>query len=64
MHHKFSVTDHRYKYKIARELGIRGVGPFTFDKLDYTGNDTKRFIEGPREAKEMWNSFETFLSSN
>ena len=54
----------RYKYQVAKELGIRGVGPFTFDKLDYTGNDTKRFVEGPREAKEMWNSFKTFLSSN
>lgn len=25
------------KYAVAKALGLRGVGPFTFDDLDYTG---------------------------
>ena len=30
----------RYKYKLARDLGLRGVGPFTYDYLDPKGEDT------------------------
>ena len=41
-----------YKYALARSLGVRGVGAWTFDKLDYA-NATQR--------DAMWAAFDHFL---
>jgi hypothetical protein len=42
----------RPKYVLAASLGLRGVGPFTFDYLDYTGDDTGSPV-AVQQAKDM-----------
>jgi hypothetical protein len=36
----------------SAEIGLRGVGPFTFDYLDYTGDDTGSPV-AVQQAKDM-----------
>jgi len=43
------------KYRFARELKLRGVGPFTFDYLDATGEKTRN-PSGHRETRAMWDA--------
>lgn len=52
-----------WKYKLAREFGLRGVGPYTFDNLDYTGRETGRGPAAAAEAKAMWDAFDAFLGA-
>lgn len=42
-------------------MGLRGVGPYTFDDLDYTGLETGRGKEAVAEAQGMWQAFDAFL---
>ena len=42
------------KYRIAREAGVRGTGPFTFDDLQY---GTPEQVE---DAESMWKALKTF----
>lgn len=52
-----------WKYKLAREFGLRGVGPYTFDDLDYTGLETGRGPAAVAEARAMWDAFDAFLGA-
>eukprot|EP00624_Nannochloropsis_granulata_P004050 evm.model.NODE_302_length_8760_cov_53.373516.2 len=47
----------RLKYGVARELGLRGVGPYTFDDLPGVGEGGK---EGEEAAREMWEALRVF----
>lgn len=46
------------KYSIAKELGLRGVGFWHIDALDYNGSISGR--TGIEEAKEMWQAVRAF----
>ena len=43
------------KYEIAKQYGVRGLGPFTFSDLYYTFS-----AEETQRAKEMWSAFDVF----
>lgn len=45
------------KYNVALDLGIRGVGPFTYSDLDYS-ND-----RASKQAFAMWNALATYKKS-
>merc|ERR1712048_1346392 len=47
------------KYAAARRLGVRGVGPYRWDQLDYNGSVTGN-PRAPAESKEMWEAFDSF----
>ncbi|GAB5036316.1 di-n-acetylchitobiase precursor [Nannochloropsis oceanica] len=47
----------RLKYGVARELGLRGVGPYTFDDLPGVGEGGK---EGEEAARGMWEALRAF----
>lgn len=46
------------KYGIAKDMGLRGVGFWHLDALDYDGSVSGSV--GIREAKEMWNAVRAF----
>eukprot|EP00966_Prymnesium_polylepis_P175470 4060648-Prymnesium_polylepis.1 len=46
-------TSSGLKYAAAMRLGVRGVGPFTWDDLDGDGSLTGN-PDAPREAQQMW----------
>lgn len=45
----------KLKYGVARELGLRGVGPYTFDDLPEVGAEG-----GEEAAREMWEALRVF----
>jgi len=47
----------RLKYGVARELGLRGVGPYTFDDLPGGGEGGR---EGEAAARGMWEALRYF----
>merc|ERR1712187_655192 len=47
------------KYSLAHQMGVRGVGPYTWDDLDNDGSITGN-PKAPSEAKEMWESLKAF----
>jgi di-N-acetylchitobiase len=55
--HYDDVESLRLKYGVARELGLRGVGPYTFDDLPGGGEGGG---EGEEAAREMWEALRGF----
>ncbi len=47
------------KYSAAKELGLLGVGPFTFDDQDPLGTKSGN-PKAPAEAKAMWDAISVF----
>lgn len=47
------------KYEAARNLGVRGVGPFTWDDLDNEGTVTGN-PSAPAQSKSMWEALRVF----
>ena len=47
----------RPKFALAKSLGLRGVGVWNFDLLDYTSTDTR--VRAAMDA--MWEAFNAFL---
>ena len=46
------------KYKYAKDVGLRGIGPFTFNDLIYTNS-----INEQKRAQQMWSAFDNFFIS-
>lgn len=47
------------KYRAAQSMGVRGVGPYTWDDLDNDGSITGN-PKAPMEAKSMWEALKEF----
>jgi len=50
----------RDKYAIARQFGVRGVGPYTFDYLDYTNRMGSNPL-AEEQSRKMWEAFDVLL---
>jgi len=50
------------RYGYAKKMGLKGVGPFTFDYLDYL-NETNN-PHAYKQTQDMWNAFSAFLSND
>jgi Di-N-acetylchitobiase len=46
-------TSMRHKFSLARAMGLRGIGPYTFGDLNPTSQ--------PIESSEMWSAFDAFF---
>ena len=49
-----NATSLELKYKLAKQLGLRGVGPYTYSDLDYST------ATGRQEAAAMWDALKVF----
>jgi hypothetical protein len=47
-------TSLAHKTMFAKEMGLGGIGPYTFDDLDS--------MALPEESRRMWSTFDTFFS--
>ena len=47
------ATSMRHKFSLARSMGLRGVGPYTFGDLNPTLQ--------PRESSEMWSTLDALF---
>ncbi|KAK3235098.1 hypothetical protein CYMTET_54689 [Cymbomonas tetramitiformis] len=47
------------KYRFAREMGLRGTGPYTYDDLDNDGSQTGN-PKAKQEAGDMWKALHVF----
>lgn len=47
------------KYSEAKRMGLRGIGPYTWDDLDNTGKLTGNPL-APAESKSMWDALKAF----
>ena len=45
----------RWKYRYAKSMGLRGLGPFQFGDEWYDGSDSEK-----ERAQELWSAFDAF----
>jgi len=58
-----NATSLALKYNIAKEFGLRGVGPFTYADVDNTGSKSGN-PKAPAEALEMWAALRAYKGSS
>jgi len=58
-----NATSLAVKYSLAKEMGIRGVGPFSFNFVDNTGQKSGN-PNAPKEAQLMWDALRTFKQNS
>lgn len=57
-----NATSSALKYSAAQRMGVRGVGPFTWDELDVDGSITGN-PNAPAQSKSMWEALKAFRTS-